>query len=67
MLNLRVSRTETLGSSDIEKGKQDFTRLQGSISYFPTQRLAVDIGFGQILGAKELQFQKALIFVRYDF
>ncbi|MGH8066292.1 MAG: hypothetical protein ACRERE_13865 [Candidatus Entotheonellia bacterium] len=62
-----MSRTETLGSSDIEKGKQDFTRLQGSISYFPTQRLAVDIGFGQILGAKELQFQKALIFVRYDF
>jgi len=65
--NVRATRTETIGASAIEDGKQHFTRLQGTVSLFLGQSFALDLGYGQIFGAKGLQSQNGLIFTRYNF
>jgi hypothetical protein len=55
------------GASAIEEGKQNFTRLQATLSFFLSQKWDLDLGYGRVFGAKDLQFQNGFIFARYSF
>lgn len=67
VLNFRMIRTQTIGDSSIEDGKQAFYTANASLGAYFSAKSALDMGYRRIFGAEDLESQSIMLLGRYNF